>query len=940
MTERKLQQFYIRKVKSSRLRKSGYALQEENIDKVRQNGELVAIGESQLIRSIFRLRGLDDDLTAVTAQLRELSKNKKSRGKNRREIDELLYVPELVSVVVESRKDYRFIGQNGFKIGNTHFVRLLCGAGHARRNSVIFASVEIAQQLRDIFNNNYDRGYEISPSKYNAYFALVSSATYQVSEPYFAVVKDAEIKRDNCVVSFIEENQDNKSYRSDEVITREMTLPFNLFDGQGLISPNKAREWAEELGLDYVPSTFIVRNNFLKGMVAVFDFHEFAVEHERKYFYDVWGSRVDVRNVDMILTESQLKMWGAFKDHATYVDNCRENKLYWGVSRFSPRSDKDRVFSNYQFLQVEDFTDDEISELCQPTVNFLEQAIGSDVDITKLYLVGKFANRPICDNENILEQISDPVTKALLLDDKLLEDPYVKKHVISSLNKKIRESYIGNLLLEGNYQTIIADPYAFCEHVFGMEVCGLLGDGQHYSDYWNKKGVDTIVAMRAPLTWSSEVNILHLQNNEKLNKWYSHIYSGIIYNVHGYDSMLQADSDYDGDIIMTTSNKLLIKNAKGGLPITYSKNRAPKEVIDENTLYEYDLKAFDSKVGFITNCSTTMYSMLPEYKGEKAQTEEIIRRLKICRKEQGNQIDKAKGLIIKPFPKWWTSWIRTTADNAHLADEIELSNSVIIEKRPYFMRYLYSDYNRRYMEYQRKFDKICWTRLGKDFSEITKKDDAVDILKKYYRYAPLIDSDCTMNNICHFMESSIREIKLKYPLEIREENLMTLKDSTIPFDVVKYKKMEVLYRKYKSEKNRITRAFIKTGSIRGEIIYKTIDQYNRAIRDEAFAISDNLAELTNYAIALCYELHPSDNKAFAWSVFGTGIVENIKNNLLRRGVTTYKMFCPKTMQTDNNGKIVYYMGGEYVERDLDIADVKDDYEDFDLEQWEFDNDSF
>ena len=940
MAARKLQQFYIRKINTSRLRKYGYAIPEEDIDTFRQNGELVSVGESQLIRSIFRIRGLDDDLTKVTDKVRELSKSKSSRRKNQKEIDELLYIPEIVSVVVENKSEYKFIGKNGFKIGDAHFERLLCGAGHARRNTVIFVNSKIAKELKEILDNGRDKEYKISPAKYNAYFALASSATYKVSEPYFAVIKDAEIERDNCLVEFIEENHDEKSYKSDEVVTKEMTLSFNLFDGQGLISPRKAKEWAEELGLDYVPSTFIIRNNFLKGMVVVFDFHEFALEFGKRYFTDVWGDKVDIRNIDIILTESQLKMWGAFKNQAHYVDNCHKNKLYWGVSRFSPEVEKDYVFSNYQFLQVEDFIDEEVEELCKPTVDFFEQAIGSNPDVTKLYLLGEIANKSCYDEDDILESISDPVTKALLLDDRLLEDPYIKNHIIASLNKKIRESYIGNLLLEGNYQTIIADPYAFCEHLFGMEIKGLLAENQHYSNYWNNRGVDTVAAMRAPLTWRSEVNILHLQNNDELNKWYSHIDSGIIYNVHGFDNMLQADSDYDGDIIMTTSNRLLIKNAKGGLPITYTKNKTPKEVIDENTLWEYDLKAFDSRIGFITNCSTTMYAMLPEYEGQEAQTEEIIKRLKICRKEQGNQIDKAKGLIVKPFPKWWTNWIKTTADNAHLADEIELSNSVIIEKRPYFMRYLYSDYNRRYLEYKRKFDRICWARLGKDFSEINENDDANDILEKYHKYAPLIDNNCTMNKICHYMESKVKEIKLKYPLEIKEENLMILKDTTVPFDPDKYKKMEVLYRKYKSEKNRITRASMKAGSISGEIIYKTIDQYNKAIRGQAYSISDNLAELTNYAVSLCYELHPSDNKAFAWSVFGAGIVDNIKNNLLRKGINTYKVPCLKIGEVDKNAKIITYMNKEYVEKEFSILEEDKDYEDFDFGGWEFSNVDF
>ena len=175
MAARKLQQFYIRKINTSRLRKNGYTIPEEDIDTFRQNGELVSVGESQLIRSIFRIRGLDDDLTKVTDKVRELSKSKSSRRKNQKEIDELLYIQEIVSVVVENKSEYKFIGKNGFKIGDAHFERLLCGAGHARRNTVIFVNSKIAKELKEILDNGRDKEYKISPAKYNAYFALASS---------------------------------------------------------------------------------------------------------------------------------------------------------------------------------------------------------------------------------------------------------------------------------------------------------------------------------------------------------------------------------------------------------------------------------------------------------------------------------------------------------------------------------------------------------------------------------------------------------------------------------------------------------------------------------------------------------------------------------------------------------------------------------------------
>ena len=67
------------------------------------------------------------------------------------------------------------------------------------------------------------------------------------------------------------------------------------------------------------------------------------------------------------------------------------------------------------------------------------------------------------------------------------------------------------------------------------------------------------------------------------------------------------------------------------------------------------------------------------------------------------------------------------------------------------------------------------------------------------------------------------------------------------------------------------------------------EQYNKAIRSEALSISSSLPELVNLAVAICYELYPSDRKSFLWSVFGDGVIDNIKNNILNSGIKTIKV---------------------------------------------------
>ena len=81
-----------------------------------------------------------------------------------------------------------------------------------------------------------------------------------------------------------------------------------------------------------------------------------------------------------------------------------------------------------------------------------------------------------------------------------------------------------------------------------------------------------------------------------------------------------------------------------------------------------------------------------------------------------------------------------------------------------------------------------------------------------------------------------------------------------------------------------------------------MEQYDKAIRNEAYnGISSNIQELANLALTICYEIHPSDNKSFAWNVFGEGIVENVRKNRQN------KVLVPCL---DNHGDIEY-LGEKY-----------------------------
>ena len=921
---KKLQQYYIFKISTTILKNSKYNLN-LSIKEARRSSLIVSIGDSQMLRSLRKIKDITIDEKEISELFleRKKIKKKKSSEENLKRIleidgllDKYLFVPEIVSILVDNITQYKEIGKKGFILNGKKYVRFTCGAGQARRNNALFIDQQYEQSLKSILNNDRE-DIEITPAKFSAYFSLSTSATLPVSDPYFCVVPDKEIKRIERV-DFVKENEGE----DDTVEEKDMEITFNLWDGQGIISPKMAKKWAEDLELDYVPSSFIVRSNFIKGLVVVIDFHKFSDEIGKRFITDIYGDKINIRDMDIILTQSQFKLWDAFSSLSDYKKKLKKNNLGWGVSRVAPKQDTKYTFLNYQFIQVLNLNEESIKRLVQPTIDFFNKIIQSDYRYTLLYLLGKISNKEY--DENIFSKIHDKVAKAIILNNKLINDPYIKNNIIRSLNKKIRESYIGNILIDGSYSMMVSDPYAFLEYIFDLPIEGLLKRGEHYNKYWLSKKENVLAAMRAPLTWKSEVNILNLKTNEKIKEWYQYLDNCVVYNVFGNDTLRQSDNDWDGDLICITNNKEIINNVPGGNPVTYSTKKAPKKKIKESELYLSDINGFNSKVGFVTNVATTIFSMLPLFPENSKEYSELIKRLKCLRKEQGSTIDATKGLVIKPFPRHWAEIVKY--DESMTKEEIEkikFQNSISTgKKRPYFMRWLYSSYNKKYKKFNLEnasstaysnFNKTVEELLSEyDLNKNSLSENEIKFVEEYRYKNPFIESNCIMNVLCKYVENEVKELKTIDYKNINEELILLLKNKEIKTDPEKIKKLYSLYKKYKEEKNNINSYNDSTYN------FKTMDQYNRKVRLDADEISSNGSELANLAVDICYIIHPNDNKTFLWGVFGDDLLENIKTNSQKD---------VKIPFIDKNGDIEY-LGNLYSMKKINIVsdyDIGEEY---------------
>ena len=118
----------------------------------------------------------------------------------------------------------------------------------------------------------------------------------------------------------------------------------------------------------------------------------------------MWGAKRDVRDAELIITESQLKLWDCYSSWEDYYNSCIENKYTFRVAKTaSDYEDMDEVRQlNYQFIAPLSLTQDDVKDLIKPTVDEISDIMGGDYKKTLVYLCGSKLNDDNVISKNIV----------------------------------------------------------------------------------------------------------------------------------------------------------------------------------------------------------------------------------------------------------------------------------------------------------------------------------------------------------------------------------------------------------------------------------------------------------------------------------------------------------------------------------------------------------
>ena len=477
--------------------------------------------------------------------------------------------------------------KDGFIYNGNKYVFLTASAGQIRTKRAVFIREDrydaIQQKIMcgltvEEINN---RG-GINTNKYLAYLALCNSAT--------DVWEDFDIDRSIVVDDFETDVAGEVDYINeiDYSITRQQTnTPIPHTDGCGMMLDDTTR---------------MVRLPWVKGLLVTFPFDKFIQEKcggECK-IYDIYGNEHDIiaEKIKYIFTKSQFKLWKFYDSWDCYKAQFKAwqcEACYCNIEE--PFIPKAKI--NYQMLQtLSDIKDDEIGRITRRTVDEINK-VGNDYQTTMRLLGATDYNQ----SPNYFQQ-------ALMLYPELFRDAYhrdILKQVKKSLVKQAKG---GRLVVNGRYQFLAPDLYAFCEWLFlGIQnPDGLLADGEVYSRL-NRDGAE-LACLRSPhlyREWAVRKN----KRGDELDKWFG-CTKCVYTSTHDLISRyLMFDVDGDKSLVIQdrTLTAIAKRNMKDIRPLAYELKKAKGGLITPEALYEGMSHAYTGgNIGPISNNITKVWN--------------------------------------------------------------------------------------------------------------------------------------------------------------------------------------------------------------------------------------------------------------------------------------------------------------------------------------------
>ncbi len=332
-------------------------------------------------------------------------------------------------------------------------------------------------------------------------------------------------------------------------------------DGFGIINNKTAKIIQKQLGYKESIDVAVIRmyGIAVKGLCIRFNWIDYIEKYCNGKFIttDVWGKKVDLRKVDIILTESMVKWCDNFKSLSDYLDklnNCADKDLLECLYvKVEKDKHKEYTLANYQLLSNLTLDYDDYMNLAQETIDYYNNIINGDLAHIKHFMSEFNYNED--DNKDLV-----PIHKANYLlnaHDDFIRSSVVKQNINRAILKSVARLSSGKFYLKGNCKYICGNPFQLIDYLLGIDRI-TLNKGEFYIPRNNGK---KLTMSRNPLASPWEIVNIQTVNNPLFDEYFKHYTDKIIFfNDLDYTSQQLSGCDKDGDNVTVIENDIIYNN--------------------------------------------------------------------------------------------------------------------------------------------------------------------------------------------------------------------------------------------------------------------------------------------------------------------------------------------------------------------------------------------
>lgn len=343
---------------------------------------------------------------------------------------------------------------------------------------------------------------------------------------------------------------------------------------------------------------------------------------------------------------------------------------------------------------------------------------------------------------------------------------------------------------------------------------------------------------------------------------------------------------------MLTDNPELVGNVRELPALLCVQRAATKKIVTEEDLMRSNIASFGSDVGKVTNWVTSMYDVQAQFEPGSHEYEVLEYRIQCGELYQQNSIDKTKGIVCKPMPRYWHDRlaIQKMEEGGEMSeDDCEFNRKIVADKKPYFMRYIYPALMKEYNTYIKNTNmkSLCEFRVSVDeltcLAEDDRNDDQNTFVYYYYRRMPVGINNCVMNRLCKKVEAAFDS---KVILEEHAFDYSIMKAGAEYTDA-QYSAIEKLYREHNEKMQELT-ARRKSQAANTDSLLDYVVYIGNYFKNKARCICNSDEQLCDIVLDMCYK--KAGTKQFAWDIASEFII----HNLLKKhdGVMTFPIIDP------------------------------------------------